>query len=135
MLYQLVLSGRAQVMRFRLSAIITLAAAVVVAVLQPGCAGPRQPDRFDVIIISVDTLRADHLGCYGYGRKTSPAIDRLASDGVLFEQCFVPIPKTTPSMISMLSGLHPKTHGVLYLGKAASEEIKQLTAELRKTVG
>ena len=47
---------------------------------EPGARGPARPN---VLLISVDTLRADHLGCYGYGRPTSPALDRLALEGVV----------------------------------------------------
>jgi arylsulfatase A-like enzyme len=74
------------------------------AVLAPEPAGER---RRDVVLISVDTLRADHLGCYGYGRPTSPAIDgRLAAAGTLFESAFAPAPWTFPSTAAMLSGIY-----------------------------
>ncbi len=69
----------------------------------------------NILLISIDTLRRDHLGCYGYPRDTTPAIDRLCSDGVVYEDAAVPVPKTTPSLTSLLSGLYPKTHGVLRL--------------------
>lgn len=67
-----------------------------------------------VILISIDTLRRDHLGCYGYGRDTSPVIDRFArKEAVLFEQAYAQAPYTLPSHMSMLTGLYPDTHGVL----------------------
>lgn len=64
------------------------------------------------VLISIDTLRADHLGSYGYARETSPFLDTLADRGVLFEQAVAQIPSTLPSHVSMLTGLHPREHGV-----------------------
>jgi len=65
------------------------------------------------LLISIDTLRADHLGCYGYERDTSPAIDRLAAEGVLFEHAYSTSNWTLTAHVSMLSGLYPAEHGVL----------------------
>ena len=67
----------------------------------------------NVVLITVDTLRADHLGCYGYFRPTSPRIDALASESVLFENCTVPMATTLPSHVSILTGTWPIEHGVL----------------------
>lgn len=64
----------------------------------------------NVILISIDTLRADHLGCYGYERNTSPNIDLFSRDGVLFKNNFCHSPSTLPSHISMLSSLYPFQH-------------------------
>ncbi|MFT5285295.1 MAG: arylsulfatase A-like enzyme [Planctomycetota bacterium] len=64
----------------------------------------------DVVIVSVDTLRADRLGCYGYGRETSPNIDRLAARGVVFEQCLSQAPWTLPSYGSLFTSLYPAEH-------------------------
>ncbi len=66
----------------------------------------------NVVLVSIDTLRADHLGAYGYGRPTSPVIDGLASGGVLFEQAVANSPWTLPSHGSMHTGLFPRTHGL-----------------------
>ena len=67
----------------------------------------------NVLLISIDTLRADHLGVYGYPRPTSPTLDtRLAAAGVVFEQAISQSPKTTPSHLTMLTGLSPCAHGV-----------------------
>ncbi len=75
------------------------------------CRGERPP--FNVLFISVDTLRADHLGCYGYERDTSPAIDRLASRSVRFDQALVQWPKTGPSICSIFTSTYGSTSGVL----------------------
>ncbi len=75
-----------------------------------GCRGPRQPN---VVLISIDTLRADKLGAYGHTAPTSPAVDRrLAAQGVTFTRAFSQSPKTTPSHMSMLTSLYPCVHGV-----------------------
>lgn len=66
---------------------------------------------YNVILISLDTLRSDRLGCYGYERDTSPNIDSLAKESVLFSQCFAQAPYTITSHISMLTGLWPVNHG------------------------
>ncbi len=66
----------------------------------------------NVILISVDTLRADHLGCYGYGRETSPNIDSLADDSVSFSNVYASSPWTLPSHVSMLTSLHGVHHQV-----------------------
>ena len=67
-----------------------------------------------MILISVDTLRQDHLGCYGYGRDTSPNLDRFArEDAVVFESACAQAPYTLTSHMSMLTGLYPEAHGVL----------------------
>jgi arylsulfatase A-like enzyme len=78
-----------------------------------GCA-KRQADKqlVNVILISIDTLRADRLGCYGYERPTSPHMDRIAAEGVLFEDCSATSPWTLPSHASMLTGLYPARHGL-----------------------
>ncbi len=65
-----------------------------------------------VVLVSIDTLRADHLGCYGYGRDTSPNIDRLASHSVLFERAYAASYVTADSHMSMFTSLYPSVHGV-----------------------
>jgi arylsulfatase A-like enzyme len=82
-----------------------------------GCApSANLADRPPVVLITVDTTRADHLGCYGYGKNTSPNIDRLASSGVKFTNCYISMPSTDPSHISILTSTYPRTHGVLKNG-------------------
>lgn len=74
---------------------------------------PGDPTRPDVILLSIDTLRADHLGAYGYALDTSPFIDELASEGTLFTQHWSPAPWTLPSHTTMLSGFLPNRHGAI----------------------
>lgn len=64
----------------------------------------------NVLLIIVDTLRADHLSCYGYSKNTSPNIDRLSREGVLFENAIAPSSWTLPSHASMLTGKYPSEH-------------------------
>ncbi len=70
-------------------------------------------DKLNVLFIAVDTLRADHLGCYGYGRDTSPNIDALASESVLFENHIAPSIPTHPSFVTLHTGQYSITHGVV----------------------
>ncbi len=67
----------------------------------------------NVVLIAIDTLRADHLSCYGYWRRTSPNLDKLARDSMLFRNCFTVTSHTMPSYTSMLTGLSPVTHGIV----------------------
>jgi arylsulfatase A-like enzyme len=66
----------------------------------------------NVILISLDTVRADHLQPYGYPRPTSPTLERFANEAVVFTEAFAPEPWTLPSHMTMMTGLHPLRHGV-----------------------
>jgi arylsulfatase A-like enzyme/Flp pilus assembly protein TadD len=87
------------------------------ALLTAGCeAGPPAPEKadeapLDVVLITIDTLRADALGTYGQERPTSPTLDALAAEGVLFEQCTTSVPSTLPSHASIMTGKQPYSHG------------------------
>jgi len=86
-------------------------ASVFIAIL--GCSAEKKPDvRPNLILISIDTLRADHLGCYDYPRPTSPAIDQLASEGVVFKNVMATSPWTLPSHGSILTGMYPSRLGL-----------------------
>ncbi len=71
------------------------------------------PDRQNVLFVSLDTVRADHLSGWGAARATSPALDAFAGSGVLFEQAIAHFPSTTASHMSMLTSLQPCAHGVI----------------------
>jgi len=84
-------------------------------IMGAGCGGGTdtltpEDDIRGVILIISDTLRADHLGCYGYTRETSPAIDRLAADGVRFERAYSSASWTTPSVASLFTSNYPSVH-------------------------
>lgn len=67
-------------------------------------------DKPNIILIMVDALRPDHLGCYGYSRDTSPNIDKLAQNGVLFTHAYIHAPTTMTSTASVLTSLYPRQH-------------------------
>lgn len=66
----------------------------------------------NILLFTVDACRPDHFGCYGYSRNTTPNIDKIASEGVLFTRAFSQSAWTTPGMISIFTSLYPPTHGV-----------------------
>lgn len=66
----------------------------------------------NILMIGSDTLRADRLGTLGYRRALTPSIDKLAELGVLFSNCYVPCARTAPSLISLMTGTWPHTHGI-----------------------
>ncbi len=79
----------------------------------------RQPN---IVFVSIDSLRADHLGCYGYERDTSPFMDRLAATGVRFENAVSTTSWTLPSHASMFTGLYGETHGLVDNGLSLSAD-------------
>jgi arylsulfatase A-like enzyme len=93
-----------------------------------GCGG--EPD-YNVLVITIDTLRPDRLGCYGYGRPTSPRIDEFAARSVLFEQAVCSTPQTLPSHTSIFTGLHPRTHKAISHESIVSQDVTTLAEILR----
>ena len=67
----------------------------------------------DVFVYVIDALRADHVGCYGYPRDTTPNIDAFASEATLYEWAYTPATWTRPAVASLLTGLHPNVHGAI----------------------
>ena len=114
-----------------------MAAALALAAL-PGCgrgAASRPPAESQpplprvtrgYVLISIDTLRADHLGCYGYPRPTSPFLDELARRATLFEEAYAPYPSTLVSHMSIFTGLYPREHGVLPPSSVLSPAVETL---------
>ena len=88
--------------------------------------------RPNVLLIVIDTLRADHLGTYGYGRGTSPHIDQLASEGMLYENAIASASWTLPSHASMFTGLFPKDHGTHAENFTLDTRFDTLAERLRK---
>jgi arylsulfatase A-like enzyme/Tfp pilus assembly protein PilF len=86
--------------------------------------------RDNVLLITLDTTRADHLGCYGWSRARTPHFDRLAAEGVRFEHAFASAPITLPSHASILTGLYPPAHGVRNNGNFYLAERFQTLATL-----
>jgi arylsulfatase A-like enzyme len=88
---------------------LRLAATLALLLLSSCGHGSRRPN---LILFSVDTLRPDRLGAYGSDRGATPAIDWLASTGILFENAYSQAPKTAPSHMTLFTGLYPEAHGV-----------------------
>ena len=86
----------------------------LLAIGEPKLRSPQSDRPPNFIVYLVDTLRADHLQCYGYSRATSPHLDQLAEDGVLFEQAYSSAPWTRPSVASLFTGLWYSFHGAGY---------------------
>jgi len=87
----------------------------ILLALSIGCGAdlpPGDPEPFNVVLISIDTLAADHLGLYGYPRETSPNLDRYAENAIVFENAYSTAPKTPESHMSMFTSLYPSVHGV-----------------------
>jgi choline-sulfatase len=78
-----------------------------------------------ILMIDIDTLRPDHLGCYGYHRQTSPNIDRIAAQGVRFENCYVPDAPCLPSRSALWSGRHGFHTGVINHGGVAADPFNE----------
>jgi arylsulfatase A-like enzyme len=77
-----------------------------------GCGEPAAPGGTNVLLVTLDTLRADRLGCYGHERDTSPVIDRLAADSFVFEHAIAQSAVTPVSHASIFTGLNPYHHGL-----------------------
>jgi arylsulfatase A-like enzyme len=73
----------------------------------------KEAPRPNIILISIDTLRANHMGCYGYWRDTSPHLDALAKENILFERTYAPSSLTAPSHVSLFTSLYPLSHRIL----------------------
>jgi arylsulfatase len=107
----------------------------VAALALAGC-GPDGPKPPNVVIVALDTLRPDHLGCYGYERDTSPAIDAFARTAALFEQAESPAPWTAPALLSVMTSLHPSVHGVRGFPEPQRMSARVLTlAEVLRSAG
>jgi len=89
------------------------------------------PARPNLLLITIDTLRADHLSAWGYERETSPTLDRLAEEGVRFDQAQVQWPKTGPSFASMMTATYPKDNGIVrHVGIPVPCAFRMLAEEL-----
>ncbi len=99
-----------------------------------GCSAS-QKDTQNVLLISIDTCRADHLSCYGFPRKTTPSLDRLAEDGLLFKRAYTSVPITLPAHSTMLTGTIPPWHGVRFNGDHRLSPSNITLAEILNTSG
>jgi arylsulfatase A-like enzyme len=107
-----------------------LALAFLAALCAQACAPAPLPHARNLILISIDTLRPDMLGAYGYDRQSSPTLDALAAWGALFETAVSPSPWTLPAHASMLTGLYPKRHGMKSHAYSLGPETRTLAERL-----
>jgi len=125
----------------RFSAVETAIPAGILVVLLSGCGGPKEEGQplvaseFEglpsVVLISIDTLRADHLEVYGYPRPTSPFLESLAEECVVFENVIAPCPSTGPSVASIMTGLNRARHGLIKNQAILPEDVVTLAEYLR----
>jgi arylsulfatase A-like enzyme len=106
---------------------------LLLVLLASGC-GRRENEPRGVVLVTVDTLRADHLGAYGYRAPTSPYLDALARESTLFESAITTCPATAPALASLLTGLHRAAHGVRRNGSQLPPTVRVL-AEILKEHG
>ncbi|HAR36979.1 MAG TPA: hypothetical protein DCR87_08825 [Acidobacteria bacterium] len=85
----------------------------------------------NILLITLDTTRADHLGCYGYKEARTPNLDRLAREGIRFARAYCPAPLTLPSHTTILTGLEPFRHQVRNNGHYLPADIKTVTETLK----
>src|SRR5437660_6609034 len=116
-----------------LAALVVAASALALALRAWGPRAAPAPGagRPNVVLISLDTLRPDHLGCYGYGRPTSPNLDRFARQCVRFANCRAQAPWTLPSHMSLFTSMLPSENGVDNLNKVLPESVPTLPQLLR----
>ncbi len=91
-----------------------------------GCSNSQRGEQPNIILMSIDTLRADHLGCYGYKSRTSPFLDEFSSKCVLFEDVTAPYPWTLPSHGSLLTGYYPSRLGLTSHNSIHGEDAETL---------
>lgn len=107
-------------------------AGLLLSILTAGCRQSPQVDR--LVIVSLDTLRRDHLGLYGYPRPTSPELDRLAAASAVFEEAFTQDVNTNPAHATLFTGLYPHEHGNRVNGHLLRRDVPVL-AELLSHAG
>jgi arylsulfatase A-like enzyme len=105
---------------------------LTVVVLFFSSCGTGKNSKPNILLITIDTLRRDHLGVYGYERDTSPFIDKLAKEGVMFKNVVTPQPQTSGSHASILTSLHPLTHNLVFNGLPLDDNVQTIAEVLRK---
>lgn len=87
-------------------------------------------ERPNILLITIDTLRADHCSAYGYANATTPTLQRLATEGARFETAYAPTSETAPSHASIFTGLYPVSHGLVKNGLSLSQDHETLAETL-----
>ncbi len=121
-----------------IGAIIILVAVTAVVYLLTSSAGTgRKIDAqgFNLLVITLDTTRADRIGAYGHSNAQTPNLDRLAANGVMFENCYSPVPVTLPAHSSIFTGKYPLGHGARDNGTFILDKQEATLAETMKKQG
>jgi choline-sulfatase len=103
---------------------------LALSLLATGCART-PPVRPNLLLVTIDTVRADHCSAYGYGFRTTPTLERLAREGALVEKAYAPTATTAPSHASLFTSRYPLEHGVVRNGLVLGQEHVTLTEALR----
>ncbi len=111
---------------------LRLAPILLLVLASLGC--HREP-RWNVLLVTFDTTRADHIGCYGHERAATPNLDALAAEGFRFEHAFTAVPVTLPSHSTILTGQYPLAHGVRDNGIFRLSDSQETLAEILAAVG
>ncbi|MCX5792226.1 MAG: sulfatase [Elusimicrobia bacterium] len=90
------------------------------------------PDGYNVVMVLMETLRPDHLGCYGYSRATSPNMDKLAAEATVFENAYSQSSQSLVSAASVFTGLYPPSHGVTNVDQRLDPAVPTLAGELKR---
>ena len=117
---------------------VCLFLAAMVAALRPvalGAAAPGADQRPNILLITADTFRADHIGYDGYGYETSPNLDSLSARGVFFKKAFTTSGWTAPGLVSIHTSLYAPAHGVDIRGRSMDPSVTTLAEALRQVVG
>ena len=117
-------------MRWRLPPAAPWCALFLLGTAPAASAGAAAATRPHLLLVTVDTLRADFLGCYGFSGENTPNLDRIASEGVLFEDTLTVIGKTGPAFASLFTSLYPPTHGARRNGVRMREDVPVLAEGL-----
>lgn len=126
---------KAEVGRRRLPVLGALSAVAFLVLALAGqrlMVAPAREKGPNIILLLIDNVRADHLGCYGYGRPTSPRIDDLSGEGVLFSHAYVAAPWTLPSVVSLLTSRYPTEHGTINHRCRLSGEVPTFLGQLKE---
>jgi glucan phosphoethanolaminetransferase (alkaline phosphatase superfamily) len=102
----------------------------LLVLLMPGCT--KKQTRPNILLITIDTLRRDHLGFYGYPLDTSPFIDSLAKEGVVYKNVVTPLPLTDGSHATILTSLHPLAHQVIRNATSLKDKVETIAEVLKK---
>jgi arylsulfatase len=111
------------------SSIAVPALLLIACLIFSGCGDSRVEG--DLILITVDTLRADHLGSYGNADAETPSLDAIAAHGLQFDRAFTPFPRTTPGLASLMTGQVPAHHGSREVSQPMSEGVVTLAERLK----